>query len=110
MQGSCANGRLLLGAKCRLIIDFFVFNYYYFCEHMISYSLTSPILTCPFCALNSKVGKNFLYFLKYAQVFSYVALSFQQVLVGYLWSHLFSGEGKQKMNLLAVLLPLICGK
>jgi len=80
---------------------------FFLSEHVTSPSLTSVVLTCPLCAFNSKV---FFVFLKYAQVFSDVVLSFRQVLAGCLWSHLSSGEVEQKTNLPEVLLPLIFAK
>ena len=100
----CANSSFL-GVKCRHcdIIALVIFS-----EHMTSPSLTTPTYTCPFCALNSNVG---LFFRKYVQDFSYVALRFQHALAGYLWSQFsFQKRESRKMNLLAVMLPLICWK
>lgn len=67
-----------------LLLHLFIFS-----EYVASPSPISPTCTYNFCALNNEVGLFFPF--KYIQVFSYVALSFQCVFAGHLWSHLFSG-------------------
>lgn len=105
LQGTCACCPLLSASECKglcqcelsyrgQVQSLLHIITLHIVSHSPSHSPSSPMFTCPFCALTSKGGEDllffFFFFLKYAQVSSYVALRFQQVLAGYVSWHLFS--------------------
>lgn len=68
MRGGCANGSLLFRSRVQalLLLVFVVGDGGFLFVWLLFFFLwahdTSPILTCPFCSLNTEVGQNFLFF------------------------------------------------